>query len=113
MRKRTVPIQVFLSDKEAERLKQVVAKSGCTLSAYVRSLINGYIPTDLPPPDYHSMMNELRAIGNNMNQIAQKAHVLNVIDSKRYDDAFKHLKEAIVEIVNAVNRPRKIERKIE
>jgi len=76
-------------------------------------MISGFIPTDLPSPDYYKMMNELRAIGNNMNQIAQKAHVLNVIDSKRYDEGFTVLKEAIIEIVNAVNRPRKIERKKE
>jgi len=79
----------------------------------MRSLLYGFVPTDLPPPDYHAMMNELRAIGNNMNQIAQKAHVLGVIDSQRYDEGLALLKQAIVDIVNAVNKPRKIERKKE
>ena len=113
MRKRNNQIILRLNDNEHERFMRIVKKSGLSQSAYLRSLINGYIPTDLPPPDYYKMMNELRAIGNNMNQIAQKAHVLNVIDSKRYDEGFAVLKEAIIEIVNAVNRPRKIERKKE
>lgn len=112
MRKRNVPIQIYLSDTEAKRLKRLAERSGCTISACIRLLIEGYVPTDLPPPDYHAMMNELRAIGNNMNQIAQKAHVLNVIDSKQYDEGFDILKKALIEIVNAVCLPRKIERKI-
>jgi hypothetical protein len=57
------------------------------------------------------MMNELRSVGKNMNQIAQKAHVLNVIDVGRYDEAFNLLKHNLVEIVNAVSQPRKIERR--
>jgi hemoglobin-like flavoprotein len=65
----------------------------------------------MPPPDYHAMLNELRAIGTNMNQIAQKAHVLNVIDTQRYEAAYTALKQALVEIIKAVTQPRKIERK--
>jgi len=83
------------------------------MSAYIRSLLDGYIPQPIPPPDYHKMINVLRAIGNNMNQIAQKAHVLNVIDSQRYDEAYSSFKNTLVEIVNAVKLPRKIERKPE
>ncbi|MCL2426326.1 MAG: plasmid mobilization relaxosome protein MobC [Oscillospiraceae bacterium] len=113
MRKRTVPIQVFLSEKESENLKRVATKSGYSISAYIRSLLDGYIPQPIPPPDYYSMMNELRAVGNNMNQIAQKAHVLNVIDVKRYDEAYATLKVALVDIVNEVKLPRKIDRKLE
>ena len=65
------------------------------------------VPTDAPPPDYHSMMRELRAIGTNLNQVAQKAHVLNVVDVKRYDEAVAALNKAVVEITNAVMLPRR------
>jgi len=113
MQNRIIEIKFRLNKIEADRLNDSVERSGVSREAYLRTLINGYIPSDLPPPDYHAMMNELRAIGNNMNQIAQKAHVLNVVDSRRYDEAFATLKQSLVEIVNAVNRPRKIERKLE
>lgn len=55
------------------------------------------------------MMRELHAIGTNLNQIAQKAHVLNVLDVKRYDDNITALNKAVVNITNAVMLPRKIE----
>jgi hypothetical protein len=113
MRKRNLQIIVHLNHDEREQLKTRVKRSGLSQEAYIRHLINGFVPTEAPPPDYHKMMNELRAIGVNMNQIAQKAHVLNVIDSQRYDVAFTLLKQNLVEIVNAVTKPRKIERKLE
>ena len=49
------------------------------------------------------MMRELHRIGNNLNQIAQKAHILNVLDVQRYDrdmlmfeDTLKKITEAVV-----------------
>ncbi len=68
----------------------------------MRQLIDGYLPTDAPPPDYYAMMKELYRIGNNLNQIAAKAHVLNVIDVQRYDGAVKEFERAVVNITHAV-----------
>jgi len=113
MRKRNIQIITRLDYDESEYLKKRVKKSGMSKEAYVRCLITGHVPTDAPPPDYFSMMKELHYIGVNLNQISQKAHVLNVLDVKRYDDNVAMLNKAVVEIVNAVMLPRKIERKIE
>lgn len=108
MSKRNIEIKIRLYNKEADTLNKCVKKSGISRESYLRHLINGLIPTDLPPPDYYSMMRELHSIGNNLNQIAQKAHVLNVIDTLRYDENTAALKKAIIEISNAVMLPRKV-----
>lgn len=107
MQKRNVEIKLRLDTEEAETLNKRVKKSGLSREAYLRHIINGLIPTDLPPPDYYSMIKELHAIGTNLNQIAQKAHVLNVVDVKRYDDNVAALNKAVVTITNAVMLPRK------
>ncbi|MDL2225039.1 MobC family plasmid mobilization relaxosome protein [Eubacteriales bacterium OttesenSCG-928-M02] len=78
-------------------------------SVYLRHLINGVVPNDAPPPDYFSMMRELHGIGNNLNQIAQKAHVLGAIDVQRYDENVKMLHQAIQAITKAVILPRRNE----
>ncbi len=75
----------------------------------MRQLINGFVPTDAPPPDYFAMMKELHYIGVNLNQIARKAHTLNAVDVKRYDEQIAMLDKAVVDIVNAVMLPRRIE----
>jgi hypothetical protein len=61
---------------------------------------------DAPPPDYYAMMQQLYRIGNNLNQIAKKAHTLNVIDVQRYDTAVSQFEAAVKEITAAVLQPR-------
>ena len=109
MRKRNVAILFRLNKKEAEVLDKKVKKSGLNREAYLRHLISGVVPKDAPPPDYYSMMRELHKIGNNLNQIAQKAHVLNVIDVQRYDQEGWKVNEAVRKSTEAVILPEKKE----
>lgn len=94
-----------LNRKEAEALDKKVKKSGISREAYLRHLITGVVPKDAPPPDYYSMMRELHKVGNNLNQIAQKAHMLNVIDVKRYDEAVREYEAVVKLIMEAVVMP--------
>lgn len=106
MRNRKVTFR--LSDDELAHLHEISSKSSYSMEAYLRSLIKGVVPSDKPPPDYLSMMRELHSIGTNLNQIAQKAHVLGVVDVVRYDEEAKKLSFAITEIVKAVKAPRRL-----
>ena len=108
MRKRNIAILFRLNRKEAEALDKRVKKSGLSREAYLRQLINGLVPKNAPPPDYYSMMRELHRIGNNLNQIVQKAHVLNVIDVQRYDQEVRKFRQAVEQITEAVVLPEKI-----
>lgn len=105
MRKRNIQIITRLNKDEHRRLKKLVQKSGLSQEAYIRHLINGVVPRDAPPPDYYAMMKELHQIGNNLNQIASKAHRLNVIDVQQYDKAVKEFEKAVKDITNAVILP--------
>ena len=106
MRKRNVHIQFWLDKKEAEAFQKKVKKSGLSREAYLRHLVNGLEPQDAPPPDYYAMMRELHGIGNNLNQIAAKAHTLNALDVQRYDENCRKLDEAVKAITAAVILPR-------
>ena len=106
MRKRNVHIQFWLDKKEAEAFQKKVKKSGLSREAYLRHLVNGLEPQDAPPPDYYAMMRELHGIGNNLNQIAAKAHTLNALDVQRYDENCRKLDEAVKTITAAVILPR-------
>lgn len=112
MRKRNIAILFRLNRKEAEALDKRVKKSGLNREAYLRQLINGLVPRNAPPPDYYSMMRELHQIGNNLNQIAQKAHVLNVIDVQRYDREVRKFRQAVEQITEAVVLPERVELQI-
>ena len=108
MRKRNNRIQVRLNSKEYQHFQKLVKKSGLSLEAYLRQLINGIVPRDAPPPDYHAMMRELYRIGNNLNQIAQKANAVGVVDASRYDTAVREFRQAVQTITAAVILPEKL-----
>ena len=108
MLKRNIKITFRLDKAENDRFKKRVKKSGLSQEGYIRHLLNSLVPTDLPPPDYYNMMRTLNAIGNTLDQIAQRAQVFS-IDTERYDETVAALDQAVVEITNAVMLPRKIE----
>ena len=107
MNNRTVEIKVRLSQNEADALNKRVEKSRLSREAYIRQLIAGYVPREAPPPDYYAMMRELYRIGTNLNQIAVKAHILNVMDAQRYDSEVRKLEDTILKITEAVILPSK------
>ena len=108
MRNRNVHVQIWLSQKEADDLARSAKKCGLTQSAYLRHLITGFVPKELPPPDYHAMMRQLYGVANNLNQVARKAHALHVIDAQKVDECQKQVNEAILQITEAVVLPRKM-----
>lgn len=105
LRNRDIPFLFRLNREEADAFRERVKRSGLSQEAYVRQSISGKTPKDAPPPDYYSMMRELHKIGNNLNQIAQKAHVLNVIDVQRYDNDMRKFEEAVRLFTEAVILP--------
>jgi hypothetical protein len=109
VRKRDVHIQLWLNEKEAEALSRNAKKCRLSRSAYLRHLIMGYIPRKAPPPDYHAMMQQIYHVGRSLNQIAAKAHVLNVIDAQRYDESIHMLEKTILKIEDAVIIPQEME----
>lgn len=72
--------QFWLSPKDAEKLKSKAELTGLTETAVVRLLIQGYEPREKPDGRFYDAMRNLSAIGNNINQLAAKAHTLGFID---------------------------------
>ena len=110
MRKRNVHVQFWLDKKEAEAFNKKVKRSGLSREAYLRHLVNGLVPQDAPPPAYYDFMRELHRIGGNLNQIAQKAHVLGVIDERRYEEEMRKFDQLVRDITQAVILPKPMEK---
>ena len=108
MKNRTDEIKVRLTPDEKASLDKRAKECGYSREAYIRTLLGGHVPRPMPPPDYHAMMRELHGIGNNLNQVAQKAHILNVIDAQRYDEVLRRFAEIVTRIEEAVLLPVKV-----
>ena len=110
MNNRNYEIKIRLTQAEMVHLNRLVNGSKLSREAYLRQLISGVVPQDAPPPDYFSMMQQLYRIGNNLNQIALKAHALCAIDTRHYDEAVREFREAVQKIQAAVLLPRQAAR---
>lgn len=74
MRTRANHVSVWLNDRELAYLKGLSEKSGLKVDPLIRALIMGQGIRAKPPEEYHLILRELSAIGNNINQIARVAN---------------------------------------
>ena len=105
MRKRGIRKQVWLNEKENSFLQNNASKAGLSQENYLRALIKGYVPKELPPADYYAMMRELHAIGNNLNQIAARANATGHIDRTVFQYEANRLRKATLDIQAAITSP--------
>ena len=80
MKRRTVKKQFWFSRDEAQDLQKKAKKTCLTEAALVRLLVRGYEPKERPDERFYDVMRQLSSIGNNINQLAAKAHTLGFID---------------------------------
>lgn len=107
MRKRDIRAQVWLNETESQRLRYNAKRTGLSQENYLRFLINGYTPKELPPIDFYNIMRELRAIGSNINQLAVKANTTGYVDETGFECEAAQLRRTILEIQKAVTLPEK------
>ena len=108
MRKRGVHIQLWLSETEAARLQRLVKRSGLSREAYLRHLINGVVPQEIPPPDYYAFMERLYQVGNLLEQISRQAQVQGAVDAAQYKEAVGQFHQLVEDITTAVILPRRM-----
>ena len=108
MRTRNIQIILRLTPAEHQALRKCVAQSGLSQSAYLRLLITGHVPKALPPIEYHKLLRQLYAIGNNMNQIAARANSTSFFLADEYASYVHEFRKAVLEIQRAVTQPERI-----
>ena len=85
MRKRVVKFQTWLSREEKDILRKKACLVGMSESSLIRCWIKDIHPKEKPPPEFYNLINELRRIGINLNQIAHVANATHHINNYKYD----------------------------
>ena len=93
MRKHFIQKKLWLNYEDRKKLKDNAEKTGLTENEYIRTLINGYKPKEMPTEEIFELLKQLRGIGTNLNQIAKKANALNFIDVPSYKNNCKKLND--------------------
>lgn len=106
MRKRTKGVLIRLTDDEVYDLTNRAQKCGISREQYIRLMILEHeIPRPLLPIEFHETIKQLRAIGNNLNQIAMVANKTGLIDATTYRYEKMKLDNEILNIRKIANRP--------
>lgn len=98
-------ILIGLTKSQEARLQSLASKSGLSMSAYVRQLIDGVLPQERPPLDFYLILSQLRYIGNNMNQLTRIAHATGRIDWKEFERLTDEIKPLASMLYRYVTEP--------
>lgn len=102
MARRTIKIDLRLSEEEAAALNRDVKKAGVSREAYLRALIRKMPLKEKPPMDVIDILRNLQQINNNMNQIAVKANAIGFVDTVSYWDNVLWLRETVSRLMEVI-----------
>ena len=109
MMNRKKEIKIRLSEKELENLNHNVSLTGLSREKYLRLIIEKIVPTSLPSTELVETIKQLRAIGNNINQLVMIAHKTGSIDILKYKSDYDRLQNQIQEIFRIMNQQKTME----
>ena len=95
MRKRRIRKQFWFNEDEANLLRKKASLIDISESSLIRCWIKDMQLKEKPPRELYILINELRRIGTNLNQIAHIANITHYIDNKKYDLNISKLKDII------------------
>ena len=102
MARRTIKIDLRLTESEAAALNRDVKKAGVSREAYLRSLIRKMPLKEKPSVDVIDILKNLQLINNNMNQIAVKANAKGFVDTASYWDNVLWLRETVSRLMEVI-----------
>ena len=107
MSQRKIEIKVRLNRKGSRGAESAGPEKPPVREAISRHLIDGAVPRSAAP----GLRHDAGAVPHRqqLNQVAQKAHTLNVVDVQRYDAGVRQLEAAIKKITEAVILPQPME----
>ena len=91
--KRTHEIKVRLNDEELATLNQIAHRAGRSRESVIRDTISGIQIREAPPLEYPLLIRELRAAGNNLNQLAVLAHIHGFLNETQLHETILELRE--------------------
>lgn len=108
-RKRNNRIHICLTNDELNHINSLAKESGLSREQYTRMLYEKVIPCPCPSDELIETINQLRRIGNNINQIAFVANKTGHIDEAYFKKCFKEVQNEILNILKIISVPAPLE----
>ena len=79
--RRNIEKHILMNREEAQDLERKARMTCLSEAGLIRLLLKGFHPKEKPDKEFYEVMQQLSAIGNNINQLAKKANSLDFIDA--------------------------------
>ena len=100
--KRTNKVTFRLSDKELARFRRQVKESGLFQGTYLRFLIEGFCPNQLPPPEFWKEMGGFFQALGNLDELAKIAYRTGNIHYEEIREMHRDLSEHLHKIEDEI-----------
>lgn len=84
---------IRLSQKDFNMLERRARRCKISKSEYMRRLLNRCVPREAPPLDYYCMMNELKAVREDLDVLAQMAAATGLMDAQAIEMQLRRLRD--------------------
>ena len=72
-----------ITDSKTKKHDTLLKKTRLTTCSYFRRQSDGVVPQERPPLEFHKILQQMRYISNNMNQLAKRANATNHVDAEK------------------------------
>lgn len=104
MRSRTNQIIIRLSDEELADLNEKAGKVRGSREQFIRQCISGAVIREAPSVDVPKLIQEVRRVGSNLNQILRIANSLGLLEVPQLRKSLERNREVEVRIVDAYTK---------
>ena len=87
--------------EELSALTQKAKRTHCSREEFCRRILNGATVKEAPSLEVAQVIMELRRIGSNINQIAQRCNGIGIVDTAELRQCVNELRPAATAIVDA------------
>ena len=105
MRKRNCRVVVYFSRDELDALTKKIRKSHLSREGFIRAAVAGKEVKDGPTADVPALIQEVRRVGSNLNQILKRANSIGLLDVPQLRKDVADLRTAEKLIVDAYTMP--------
>ena len=105
MRKRNCRVVVYFSKDELDALTKKIRKSRLSREGFIRAAVAGKEVKDGPTADVPALIQEVRRVGSNLNQILKRANSIGLLDVPQLRKDVADLRTVEKLIVDAYTMP--------
>ena len=105
MRKRNCRVVVYFSKDELDALTKKIRKSHLSREGFIRAAVADKEIKDGPTADVPALIQEVRRVGSNLNQILKRANSIGLLDVPQLRKDLTDLRTVEKLIVNAYTMP--------